>query len=437
MALVNNQFALNTVYNHYLTSYASKSSSRYDTHKKSELRNIYNSIIRQNRTAPLYLIDLNEDVQEFAVGTKENARELKNTISSLSSHDSRNVLDQKTAFSSNEDLVRAKYIDSDAGSDNIEPFEIEISQLASPQINLGNFLPDAECSLPPDTYSFDIHIGDTDYEFQFNVNPGETNRELQTKLSSLLNRSNIGLSSSVADSPDGMSSLRLESNAAGVLDIERGLFQVSDQNTSRRAGAVNYLGIGEMTSAPTNAVFSLNGSEHSAYSNTFTVSQKFELNLRGTTAEDSPVTIGLKPDVESMSDNIHQLIQSYNSFLTKTNIYSGGNVNAQKLITEMSRITNTYRNELDTMGLTTEKDGQISIDDNLLAQTLENEEENELHLNTIQDFAGSLVHKTNQISLNPMNYVDKIIVAYKNPNNAFANPYITSMYSGMLFNSYC
>lgn len=431
------QMALNTVYNHYLTSYASKSSSRYDTHKKSELRSIYNSIIKQNRTAPLYLIDVNKDVQAFAVGMKENARELKNTISSLSSQDSGSVLDQKTAFSSNEDLIQAKHISTDANTSEVEPFEVEVKQLAAPQINLGVFLPDEECTLPPDTYSFDVHIGETDYEFQFNINKGETNKELQTKLSNLLNRSNIGLTSSVVVSEDGTSSLRLESNATGVSESAKELFRISDHNTSRKAGTVDYLGISKMTSAPANAIFSLNGTEHTAYSNTFTISRQFELTLKGTTPEDTPVTIGLKPDVESMSDNIHQLINSYNQFLTKANIYSGNHVNTKKLLSEMNRITNTYRNDLDTIGLSTDSDGHISIDDKLLTQTLENEEENELHMNTIQDFAGSLIRKSNQISLNPMDYVDKVVVAYKNPDKSFSNPYITSMYSGMLFNSYC
>ena len=40
-----NAMALNNVYNYYMTTYAPRSSSRYDTHKKSELRSIYNSIV--------------------------------------------------------------------------------------------------------------------------------------------------------------------------------------------------------------------------------------------------------------------------------------------------------------------------------------------------------------------------------------------------------
>ena len=41
---------MNTVYNHYLTTYApKKTSSQYDTHKKSELRSIYNSMVKLNK----------------------------------------------------------------------------------------------------------------------------------------------------------------------------------------------------------------------------------------------------------------------------------------------------------------------------------------------------------------------------------------------------
>ena len=48
-----NTIALNNVYNYYMTTYAPRSSSRYDTHKKSELRNIYNTIVKINKESPL------------------------------------------------------------------------------------------------------------------------------------------------------------------------------------------------------------------------------------------------------------------------------------------------------------------------------------------------------------------------------------------------
>ncbi|MDE6974928.1 MAG: flagellar capping protein, partial [Lachnospiraceae bacterium] len=65
--------------------------------------------------------------------------------------------------------------------------------------------------------------------------------------------------------------------------------------------------------------------------------------------------------------------------------------------------------------------------------------ENDFHgqLSSIRNFTNSVLRKTGQISLNPMEYVDRVMVAYKNPGRNFATPYVTSNYSGMLFNGYC
>ena len=71
---------LNTVYNNYLTAYTPKALTRYDTHKRSELRSVYNSIVKLNKDAPWYLPTTSKDTQHYAVDLKENARDLHNTI---------------------------------------------------------------------------------------------------------------------------------------------------------------------------------------------------------------------------------------------------------------------------------------------------------------------------------------------------------------------
>ena len=69
-----NFHALNQVYNHYMTTYAPKTNSSLDTHKKSELRNVYNSIVKLNKESPLYLLDNSKETQAYAIDLKENAR---------------------------------------------------------------------------------------------------------------------------------------------------------------------------------------------------------------------------------------------------------------------------------------------------------------------------------------------------------------------------
>ena len=52
---------MNTVYNNYLTTYTPKPLTKFDSHKKSELRNVYNSIVKLNKDAPWYLPTRSEE----------------------------------------------------------------------------------------------------------------------------------------------------------------------------------------------------------------------------------------------------------------------------------------------------------------------------------------------------------------------------------------
>lgn len=433
-------FALTNIYNNYLTTYApSLPGSRYDTHKRSELKGIYESILKQSKESPLFLLDTGEETTRFAINMKENARELKNTISSLSSDGTSSVLDQKKAFSSDEDIITAKYIgDSNRkiNPGNVPSFNIEVKQMAGTQVNLGRFIPSGQMDLPADTYSFDIQINDTDYEFQFNIEAGDTNQSMQEKLSRLINRSNIGVTASVEEDGSGNSALRLESNSTGRLSDGGDIFRVSDDSTTKTAGAVEYFGIADVTRPAQNAVFSLNGTEHSAYSNSFTIDKSYEVTLQGVSEEGKETTVGLKPDVESLIGNISDLVKGYNEFVNRAAGYTQSYGRSNKFNTEMLSMRNDYRNELDSIGLSFKEDGTLEIDRNLLRSSA-NEGDPHETLKPITNFTSALLRKARQISLNPMNYTNRVVVEYKNPGKNFPNPYITSMYSGMMFNGYC
>ncbi len=437
MALVNNQAALNTVYNYFLTTYAptTNNTSRYDTHKKSELRSVYNSIVKQSKESPTYIIDTSQETKAFAVGMKEGARQFSNMINSLSSGDD-SVLSRRVASSSNEEMVSARYIGEPSGSNPDVTFDISVSKLAESQINEGRYLmTDEPVDLAPGTYSFDIHVNGSDYEFQFGIGEGDTNMDLQKKLEGLINRSNIGVSAEINENL-GRSSLKLESAATGLNPGQTSIFRVSDDNTSKISGAVDYLGIGDMTRAPSNASFSLNGVDRTAFSNTFTVDKQFEITLKGVSQEGEKATIGLKADVESMTDNIHQLVSGYNDFVDKAKEYSGAKVRTDTLMSDLWRTNVSYKSGLEKMGISIGDDGKLSVDDEALKTSLDSAD-TKSGIDTIKGFTSALMRKSGQISLNPMNYVEKTVVAYKNPGKSFSNPDMTSIYSGMMFNGYC
>lgn len=431
-----NMMALNTVYNHYLTTYSRGPMTKYDTHKKSELRDIYQSIVKLNKEAPLYLLDTTKESQAFAVGVKEGARELHNTIAALGGIDEAELLNKKVAFSSNEDMFSAQYIGTATDEALIPSYDIEVRALASPQINLGNFLLSDEMQLPADTYSFDISIHNMNYEFQYNITSGDTNKDIQEKLARLISNADIGINASVVTEGDS-SALRLESSATGAPIGKDSLFSISDTHSSKASGSVNYFGIGEITRPSSNAELVINGIERSASSNHFTLEKTYELTLHGISpVEGQTARVSVKNDTESLKENVNKLIDGYNSFLHLASQQPDNRSKSATLLREMRGIASIYKESLNHLGLDVQEDGSFALNPTVYAQTLDTADPKET-FSTVRDFADSLLRKTNQISLNPMHYVEKTIVAYKNPGKNFATPYITSAYSGMMFNSYC
>lgn len=430
--------AINTVYNHYLTTYAPKSTSKYDTHKKSELRSIYNSMVKLNKESPLYILDTSRESREYVIGLKENARQLRNTIASLGGLDEEEMLNKKSAYSSNEDIVSATFIGEVPEGGNVPPFHIEVTSLASNQVNLGTFLPsDEKAELAPDAYSFDITINDLSYEFQYSIHDGETNREVQERLARLITNADVGVNADILEDGNGNSSLRLTSVASGLKENKDYIFLVSDDKTTKRAGSVDYLGLGFMSRLPSNAEFLLNGESRSASSNHFTIDKMFELTLNGISPEEGQsAEIGLKTDLDSLTENVGNLIGGYNSFIKAASEYLDLHPRSGKLLNEMERMSQFYQPDLEKLGFVFNESGELSLNDEAFKNSIL-DESGHAQLSGIRNFTNSVLRKTNQISLNPIEYVDKKIVAYKNPGHNFATPYVTSNYSGMLFNSYC
>jgi flagellar hook-associated protein 2 len=439
--------ALNTVYNHYLQTYSHTRSSRYDAHKKSELRSIYNSIVEQNRKSPLYFPENNKESHGFAVGLKENARQLRNTIASLGGLEEGKILEKKTAFSSAPETVNVSFIGSIDKNTEIPEFNITVNRLATSQINTGHKLAANEkIGLEPGSYSFDLNIADTSYEFQFNINEGETNLNIQKRLARLFENADLGLTAKVIQDFEGHSTLTLEANNTGLAENRDLQFKVSDDRTSKTAGAVSYLGMNRISQKAGNAEFLLNGEVRAAHANHFTVEKMFEIQLTGVSKKDDPpVNVGLKTDIESTHENINSLINGYNEFIKSAESNFESHNRSSQIVNEMKRIAMLYLDEMESIGLTVEDDGYLTVaDEEKLKHTIlqgDGEEaettSSDSGLLAIKSFTNTVLRKSNQIIINPMEYVDKKIIAYKNPAKSFVNPYMTSAYSGMMFNSFC
>lgn len=426
----------NTVYNNYLTTYTPKPLTKYDTHKKSELRKVYNSIVKLNKDEPWYLPTTSKDTQRYAVDLKENARDLRNTIAQLGGLEKDGLFRKKSAYSTDEGVATAAYIGPEDTGTEVPDFQLEVHSLATSQENLGFFLPgNSRAALSPDTYSFDVNINDMNYEFQFSVGENETNQAVQERLVRLINNSDIGLRASLAES-EGRTSLRLTSEATGLTGGKDYIFAVSDDHTSKTHGAVEYLGLDYTSREASNASFSVNGEELTSPSNHMTLDQLFDVRLTGISSGAQPTRIGLKTDVESLTDNVSHLVGGYNDFIKAASNYLETQSRSRQLIKEMKGIASVYGSSLETMGLNLEEDGTLAIDQDTLRRTAVHTRDINETFGSLKNFSNMLLRKSDQVSLNPMDYVEKVMVAYKNPGHNYPNPYITSAYTGMMFDGY-
>ncbi len=424
---------LDTVYNNYLSTYTPKEITRYDTHKKSELRGVYNSIVKLNKESPWYLPTTNKDTQKYAVDLKENARDLHNTIAQLGGLEEDGLFKKKSAYSSDADVATAKFIGT--SSEQASEMELTVHSLATPQENLGEFLSNRKVTLPADTYSFDISINDMNYEFQFSIDSDETNRQVQNRLVRLINNADIGIKATILEDSE-KAALKLTSDSTGLPSDKEDIFRITDNRTSMRSGTVKYFGLDYVAKEAENARYSIDGEEYSSNENQFQT-DSYEVKLHGVNRPGESTRIGLKTDIESIADNINQLVNGYNDFIRVATGYSDSQSRSRKLVSEMRDIARYYHNSMESMGLDMKEDGTLSLDSSLLHSTAESSEDISETFKCFKDFSKALLRKSNQISLNPMDYVEKTVVAYKNPGHNFNSPYTSSAYSGMMFNFFC
>lgn len=429
--------AIDTAYSYYLSTYASKSASRYDTHKKSELRNIYNTIVKINKESPLYKFQNTGDVQKFAIDIKESALNIKNVVASLSDDDDiSKAFQKKIAYSTQEDIVTANYIGTNQQAEDMSSFTIEVLQLAKPQINLGTFLDKGRLDLRPDTYSFDLETNSAAYEFQFNVAPTDSNYTVQQKIANLITNAGISLQGSIIEDEEGRSAIQIESGATGRNLGEEYLFNITPQGNHNSMTALQVLGINHISQPSQNAEFLLNGTERSSFTNTFSINNAFELTLHSISEEGNPATIGFKANIDAIADNIQTLVDSYNGIIETADKYSESQHQSARLFHDMSSAAFALQNDLEALGLMVDSHGEISVDKALLAEAVDTEDSDESFY-VLNDFKNLLDEKATNASLDPMKYVDKVVVVYKDPDNTLATPYITSIYSGMMMDRYC
>ena len=424
---------ISSVYSYYLSQYGNKSNSKYDSHTRTQLKNTYSKVVKINSQTPVYKLDLSTAAQKYAIDLKEHARALENITEDLSDGADGTMTFKKSAVSSNASAVNASYITDFGAASDDESFDINVKQLACSQLNTGNYLQPRSKHIKPGEYSFDLSINDVIYEFQFKVDNSETTNNIQNKIARLINRSNIGLTANIKEDSLGNTAINIESESTGINGTTPVIFSIKSDDPNNQL-LIDTLGLDRVTQYPSNAIFDVDGDERSSMSNSITINKAYDVKLSKVTEE--PVTISLKADADSIVESLNALVAGYNNLISVTNDENNNHFQGtEKLQNEIASIARSYKKQLADSGLSLNKDGTISADKEVIINA-DNKDALSHIYESLNSFKNSIKEKAEDIALNPMDYVNNKIIAYKNPLRSFPDPYNLSAYTGMMFNGY-
>jgi flagellar hook-associated protein 2 len=406
----------------------------YKANNRNELKKIYNNIINLNKRSPFYKINLSKENQEYAIGVKEMAISLKSKIGEMS--DPMNAAFNSKAVSvSNNQVLSAELISEDTDSlpQNIE---LTVKSVATRQINKGRVLLKMSRGLPPGTYDFRAEVMGKSYPLTFVQPERQENRESMQRMTDFINKSVPGITASVeqAEKAD-YSSIMITSDFTGTYGERAFIFE--DENVLLE-GVIDYFGLDRLEVSPCNAEFELNGMRRQTASNTFSLENTIQVALQKTS--DSPVNLRIVPDRNPILDEVDSFLRKFNGLIRlsksrteDTEVHLG----AVKLNSELKSLEKVYQNELEACGLMASEQGYLDLDDALAIQAAEDGGMESLFTRE-NGFIARVFDKAAAITINPIEYLDKTVVTYPNTKKvAYANPYMTSVYSGLLFNSYC
>ncbi len=421
MATVNN-------YNYYQMALPSIANTKFDTHKKSELKTLYKDMIKLNQTKPFYKLSLSNATRDYIIGIKEAAMELK-TSSAFLSEDS-DPDSRKMMIDTDQPANIAVSLLTDEYESIPAEVSLDVEQLATTQKNEGSLTLSSDASLSAGNHYFTIKTVGSEYQFEIETKQGETNLHIQRRLAMSLNNSNIGIKARVMESGTA-SRLQLEAEESGMGGLADGLqFEVLSEEEE---DLVSCFGLNDIAVYPQNAEFTLNGISQSSASNNISINSGIGIKLNHTTQEEAKIR--LTEDRTALLEDVDDFVHSYNNLIDWANHVEGNPNGAHKLIRDISNVTKHFRSDLESSGLRLTDDAHLEQDEALLVQSTENGEFQKL-FQQLSDFKNAINQTTDRITLNPMEYVDKTVVSYPNTKRNFPNPYMPSMYSGMFFNLY-
>lgn len=421
-------------YNNIAVSLPVKKETKRTIKRRYESERVYDNVIDLNKCMPFYKISQTKESRDFSIGIKDAAFKLREKIKEMDNPDI-SGFDSKTVEVSNDKILSAHLIDQDTSGlpDNIE---VRIKTLASAQVNKGKELLASSRGLPSGSYEFTVKSGNEIYKIIFYQENRKENYSVLKKMADLLNDTIPGINAVVENGTE-KDYYRL-SITAGAMDEDDAGCLVFEDSENNKISIVDYLGMNRMEKAQTLSEFELNGETRQTAGNSFKLDDKLYIKLKMQT--DEPIYINIVPDSGRILKSVKSVLKSFNMFinLTKKHIEENStSFSAKKLIAEVKELEHAYTEELSSCGIAASEDGTLHLNSDIAAIAARKGKIESFFCND-RGFMARLCEKAEEISANPVEYIDKIIVTYidfKKVNYHYS--YITSMYSGLFYNVIC
>ncbi len=427
-----------SIYNHLIQGLIMMRPNRFDTHKKSELQNVYRDIMRLTSEQPLYKVTFDAPAQEYTLGIKNATISLASTVKELNTNDNTSVFKGQILVSDQPDVVDISVLEGAVVPNDDLPLDIEVTSLSSPQENSGSFVPSSENSLLDGQYTFTIGVEENMYSFQFNVTREATNLELQKKLSDFINKTSIGVKTNIVrDTEADMSRLDLHAVASGHALDQSVSFTLEDVRYPEDAskGIISYFGLNHVASYPKNTSFSINGKSKEVRGRSYLYNNSLTLAIKS--ISDTPVHVAHVTDQAPIVEKVYTLVNKYNDIFTFVNEKQPNNHRSKKLLYDLGNTMRRFSSTLAKCGITVSHDGTLSVDEERLPAAASDGSLEKL-FSPEEELSTALLKRLSDISLNPLEYLQKTVVTYPNLNaRKTVNPYISSIYCGLLYNNYC
>ena len=413
------------VYNYLSTSLVPK--RRNTTHKASELKAVYNSISKYNKTSPLYLVNLSESKQSHMVQIKESALTLQDLAQRFS--DPADEMSSKNNLKTdNPDSVTGSFRKHASG--NLpEHMDIEVHKLATQQVNTGTALESDELDIPLGSHSIFIQTDIGRIPFTIPVAADDTNLSIQQNLAARINERNLGITANVIKNGEN-SMIKIQSDNTGASTNENGLYFYFESDENNRF--IDALGLNQITTNPENSIFSVNGTRHSSTSNHISINQTIELDFHQ--ISDKPVNLMLTMDTQALQSQLDSFIEAYNHLVDLSNIQTETTSGSRNLYHDIASIVSRHRDDFSALGLTTDENHYLVKDPDTTEQA---------DLQKLTEIFGEdsslksdILKSKNRLTLDPVAYINKLTVTYPNAKEKQMLTYTQSLYSGLMYNNY-